>query len=164
MQADESTGGGPRSAYEIAKERAAHVLHFKIHRYGGLLPSARMAAIAEAAGLEISVAPYFDIIAAAAANFAAATPVAKWPAGFSDMTDTILAEPYEPDGQVLPPPLGPVWGLRLMRTSSLSMPLYSDHVGESSQVRYIKGGGYCLLVCMLVLLISIRICIRRRSP
>ncbi len=113
LQADESTGGGPRSAYEIARERAAHVLHFKIHRYGGLLPSARMAAIAEAAGLEISVAPYFDIIAAAAANLAAATPVAKWPAGFSDMTDTILAEPYEPEGQILPPPPGPGLGVEI---------------------------------------------------
>ena len=66
---------------------------YKIHRYGGLLPRRqRMSAIAEAAGLEISVAPYFDIIAAAAAHLAAATPIAKWPAGFSDMTDTILAE------------------------------------------------------------------------
>ena len=113
LQADESTGGGPRSAYEIARERAAHVLHFKIHRYGGLLPSARMAAIAEAAGLEISVAPYFDIIAAAAANFAAATPVAKWPAGFSDMTETILAEPYAPDGQILKPPSRPGLGVEI---------------------------------------------------
>ena len=113
LQADESTGGGPRSVYEIAKERAAHVLHFKIHRYGGLLPAKRMTAIAEAAGLEISVAPYFDIIAAAAAHFAAATPIAKWPAGFSDMTDTILAEPYEPDGQILKPPPGPGLGVAI---------------------------------------------------
>ena len=105
LQADELTAG-PRSVYEIAAGRAAHVLHFKIHRYGGLLPSARMAHIAEAAGLEISVAPYFDIYAAAAAHFAAATPVAKWPAGFSDMTDSILAEAYEPAGQILKPPSG----------------------------------------------------------
>ena len=113
VQADESTGGGPRSVYEIARERAAHVLHYKIHRYGGLLPCQRMSAIAEAAGLEISVAPYFDIIAAAAAHLAAATPIAKWPAGFSDMTDTILAEPYQPDGQILPPPPGPGLGVTI---------------------------------------------------
>ncbi len=112
LQADEATSG-PRSVFEIARERAAHVLHFKIHRYGGLLPSTRMAAIAEAAGLEISVAPYFDIIAAAAAHFAAATPIAKWPAGFSDMTDSILAEPYQPDGIVLKPPSGPGLGVEI---------------------------------------------------
>ena len=113
IQADESTGGGPRSVYEIARERAAHVLHYKIHRYGGLLPCQRMSAIAEAAGLEISVAPYFDIIAAAAAHLAAATPIAKWPAGFSDMTDSILAEPYAPEGQILAPPDGPGLGVAI---------------------------------------------------
>ena len=113
LQADESTGGGPRSVYEIARERAAHVLHYKIHRYGGLLPCQRMSAIAEAAGLEISVAPYFDIIAAAAAHLAAATPIAKWPAGFSDMTDTILDEPYQPEGEILKPPPGPGLGVAL---------------------------------------------------
>ena len=113
IQADESTGGGPRSAYEIAKERAAHVLHYKIHRYGGLLPCQRMSAIAEAAGLEISVAPYFDIAAAAAAHLASATPIAKWPAGFSDMTDTILAEPNEPDGQILKPLPSPGLGVAI---------------------------------------------------
>jgi len=113
IQADESTGGGPRSVYEIAKEGAAHVLHYKIHRYGGLLPCQRMSAIAEAAGLEVSVAPYFDVIAAAAAHLAAATPIARWPAGFSDMTDSILAEPYEPDGQILKPPPGPGRGVAM---------------------------------------------------
>ncbi|MDE2750278.1 MAG: hypothetical protein OXI34_15080 [Chloroflexota bacterium] len=113
IQADESTGGGPRSVYEIAKEGAAHVLHYKIHRYGGLLPCQRMSAIAEAAGLEVSVAPYFDVIAAAAAHLAAATPIARWPAGFSDMTDSILAEPYEPDGQILKPPPGPGLGVAI---------------------------------------------------
>ena len=112
LQADESTSG-PRSVYEIAAARAAHVLHFKIHRYGGLLPSVRMAHIAEAAGLEISVAPYFDIYAAAAAHFAAATPVAKWPAGFSDMQDSILAEAYQPQGQVLEPPSGAGLGVTI---------------------------------------------------
>ena len=105
LQADEATSG-PRSAYEIAERRAAHVLHYKVHKYGGLLKAQRMSAIAEAAGLEISIAPYFDIIAAAVAHLAVATPIAKWPAGFSDMTDTILAEPYQPDGQILKPPPG----------------------------------------------------------
>ena len=110
LQADEALTG-PRSAYEVAQQKAAHVFHFKIHKFGGLMQAARMAAIAEAAGIEISVAPYFDIIAAAAAHFAAATPVAKWPAGFSDMTDTILDEPLKPDGQVLAPPDGVGFGV-----------------------------------------------------
>ena len=113
IQADEATADGPRGVYEIARQRAAHVLHFKIHRYGGLLPAAKMAAVAEAAGLEISIAPYFDIIAAGAAQLATATPVAKWPAGFSDMTDTILAEAYEPEGAILKAPPGPGLGIEV---------------------------------------------------
>lgn len=112
LQADEALTD-PRSVYDIARQSAAHVLHFKIHKYGGLMQAKRMAAIAEAAGLEISVAPYFDVMAAAVAHFAVSTPIAKWPAGFSDMTDTILAEPYKPSGQVLKPPPGPGLGIRI---------------------------------------------------
>ena len=114
LQADESTLG-PRSIYEIARAGAAHVLHYKLEKYGGLLPGQKMNAIAEAAGLEISVAPYFDIMAAGAAHLAAATPIAKWPAGFSDMTDTLLAEPYEPapGAQVLEPPDKPGLGVEI---------------------------------------------------
>ena len=112
LQADELLTG-PRSAYEIAEARAAHVFHFKIHKYGGLLQAKRMAAIAEAAGLELSVAPYFDVLAAGACHLAASTPGVRWPAGFSDMTDTLLAEPFEPMGQVAEPPDGPGLGVEL---------------------------------------------------
>lgn len=105
LQADEATVDA-RSVFEIAERRAAHVLHYKLHRYGGLLPAQRMSAVAEAAGLEVSIAPYFDIMAAAAAHLAVATPIATWPAGFSDMTDSILAEPYQPEDQILKPPPG----------------------------------------------------------
>lgn len=110
IQADEAVTG-PRSVYEIATSKAAHVLHFKLQKYGGLLPAKRMAAIAEAAGLELSVAPYFDILAAAAAHFAVSTPGARWPAGFSDMEDTLLQETYAPKGQILAPPEGPGLGI-----------------------------------------------------
>lgn len=112
LQADELVTG-PRSVYEIARERAAHVLHFKIHKYGGLLQAKRMAAVAEAAGLEISVAPYFDVLAAAAAHFAASCPVARWPAGLSDMQDTLLTEPLLPVAQVAEPPERPGLGVEL---------------------------------------------------
>ncbi len=114
LQADENTLG-PRSIYEIAHAGAAHVLHYKLEKYGGLLPGHKMNAVAEAAGLEISVAPYFDIMAAGAAHLAASTRIAKWRAGFSDMTDTLLAEPYEPEpgAQVLEPLEAPGLGVAI---------------------------------------------------
>ena len=112
LQADELLTN-PRSVYEIARAQGAHVLHFKIHKYGGLLQAKRMAAVAEAAGLEISIAPYFDIMAAAAAHLAASTPNIRWPAGFSDMNDTFLVEPYLPNGQIMEPPSEPGLGVLL---------------------------------------------------
>jgi L-alanine-DL-glutamate epimerase-like enolase superfamily enzyme len=112
LQADEAVTS-PRSVYEIARARAAHVLHFKIHKFGGLLQAKRMASVGVAAGLELSVAPYFDILAAAATHFAAATPGVRWPAGASDMQDTLLAEPFEPVGQVMGPPQGPGLGVEV---------------------------------------------------
>ena len=112
LQADEAVST-PRSVYDIAQTRAAHVLHFKIEKFGGLLRAKRMAAVGEAAGLEISVAPYFDVMAAAAAHFAASTPNVKWPAGFSEMGDTLLTVPYEPLGQILDPPEGPGLGVEV---------------------------------------------------
>jgi muconate cycloisomerase len=112
LQADEALTG-PRSVYEIAQKRAAHVLHFKIFKYGGLLQAKRMAAIAEAAGLELSVGAYFDVLLAAMAHFAASTPNVKWPAGASDMVDTLLTEPLEPTGQIAEPPEGPGLGVEL---------------------------------------------------
>jgi len=110
LQADELLSD-PRSVYDIIKQRAAHALHFKLQKYGGLLQAKRMAAIAEAAGVKISVAPYFDIMAAAAAHLAVSTPNVGWPAGFSDMKDTLLTEALEPKGQILEPPQGPGLGV-----------------------------------------------------
>jgi muconate cycloisomerase len=112
LQADEALTG-PRSVFEIAESKAAHVLHFKIHKYGGLLQAKRMAAVAEAAGLGVSVAPYPDIDAAAAAHFAASAPNATWPAGASDMLDSVLIEPVEPTDQVLRPSDRPGLGVEL---------------------------------------------------
>ena len=112
LQADESVTN-PRSVHKISQSHAAHVLHFKIEKFGGLLQAKRMAAIGEAAGLELSVAPYFDIMAAAAAHFAVSTPNVKWPAGFSDMGDTLLSDPYLPVGQVLTPPDKPGLGVNI---------------------------------------------------
>ncbi len=66
-----------------------------------------MTAVAEAAGIELSVAPYFDVLVVAACHFGAATPTVKWPAGASEMQDTALQGPPVPQGQLMGPPDGP---------------------------------------------------------
>jgi L-alanine-DL-glutamate epimerase-like enolase superfamily enzyme len=112
LQCDEAVVD-PRSVYEIGRQQAGRVLHFKIHKFGGLLQAKRMDAVAEAAGLEISVAPYFDVLAAAAAHFAAASPNVRWPAGASDMEDTLLVEPFNPVGQLMIPNDRPGFGVAI---------------------------------------------------
>ncbi|MDQ7858041.1 MAG: enolase C-terminal domain-like protein [Armatimonadota bacterium] len=94
----------PEDAFQIARRRAAHVFHMKLHKFGGLLRAKRIAAVAEAAGIVLSVAPYTDIELAAAAHFAASTPNATWPAGFTPMHDSILSDPLEVIGQQVRPP------------------------------------------------------------
>jgi L-alanine-DL-glutamate epimerase-like enolase superfamily enzyme len=94
----------PEDAFQIARRRAAHVLHMKLHKFAGLLRAKRIAAVAEAAGISLSVAPYTDVELAAAAHFAASTPNATWPAGFTPMHDSILTDPIAPIGQRVRPP------------------------------------------------------------
>jgi L-alanine-DL-glutamate epimerase-like enolase superfamily enzyme len=114
LMADESLNT-PGDALEIARKGAAHVLHLKLHKFGGLLKAKRIAAVAEAAGMQVSVAPYTDIELAAAAHFAAAAPNATWPAGFTPMEDSILAEPIQATGQRVLPREGPGLGIELDR-------------------------------------------------
>ena len=114
LMADESLDT-PHDALTIARTGAARVLHLKLHKFGGLLKAKRIAAIAEAAEMQVSVAPYTDVELAAAAHFAASTPNALWPAGFTPMEDSILATPLEPVGQRVRPGDAPGLGVTLDR-------------------------------------------------
>ncbi|MFN8484259.1 MAG: enolase C-terminal domain-like protein [Anaerolineae bacterium] len=73
----------------------------------------KIAAIFEAAGLSLSVAIYYDLIAVAAAHIAAATPCVTWPSPHTYLADTILTEPFEPDGLLLRVPERPGFGVQL---------------------------------------------------
>ena len=63
--------------------------------------------------LELNLTSAFQGAKAAAAHMAASTPNAKWPAGASDMLDSILTEPVLPTGQVMEPPPGSGLGVEL---------------------------------------------------
>jgi L-Ala-D/L-Glu epimerase / N-acetyl-D-glutamate racemase len=103
----------PEDVIEIAQRRAGHVLHMKLHKFGGLLKAHRIASVAHAAGIVLSVAPYTDVELAAAAHFAAAMPHATWPAGYTPMEDSILTEPIVPTGQRVLPPDRPGFGVEI---------------------------------------------------
>jgi muconate cycloisomerase len=103
----------PKDAIDVVRHDAASIALMKITKHGGLLHVQKTAAIFEAAGLSLSVAIYFDVIAAVAAHVAAALPCVSWPSPFTDLRDTILREPYEPDGLLLKVPDGPGFGVDL---------------------------------------------------
>ena len=112
LQADELLTS-VNSSYELCKFSSIPVWHFKMQKYGGLTPLQKMAAVAESANIVFSVAPYPDLLSAAAAHFAAASRNATWPAGAARNDDTILDNRISPDGHVLRPPEGPGLGVDL---------------------------------------------------
>ena len=103
----------PQDAIELIRRKAASLALMKITKHGGLLHVWKIATVFEAAGLSLSIAIYFDFIAAVAAHCAAAFPCVRWPSPYTYLNDTLLKEPYEPQGLLLPVPEAPGWGVEL---------------------------------------------------
>lgn len=114
VMADESIHA-PDDAIEVVKRGAAQAALLKITKHGGLLNVLKIAHIAEAAGIDLSVAIYYDVIAAAAAHVAAALPAITWPSPATGMKETILTASIEPAGLLMPVPEGPGLGVDLDR-------------------------------------------------
>jgi L-alanine-DL-glutamate epimerase-like enolase superfamily enzyme len=112
VMADESIYG-PEDAIEVVKREAAQIALLKITKHGGILNVLKIAHIAEAAGIDLSVAIYYDIIAAAAAHIAVALPAVRWPSPPTGLHDTILTRSIEPTGLMMHVPEGPGWGVEL---------------------------------------------------
>ncbi|MFV9505681.1 MAG: mandelate racemase/muconate lactonizing enzyme family protein [Oscillochloridaceae bacterium umkhey_bin13] len=112
VMADESIYG-PEDAIEVVKREAAQIALLKITKHGGILNVLKIAHIAEAAGIDLSVAIYYDIIAVAAAHLAVALPAVRWPSPPTGLSDTILTASVEPTGLLMRVPEGPGWGVAL---------------------------------------------------
>jgi L-alanine-DL-glutamate epimerase-like enolase superfamily enzyme len=103
----------PEDAIEVVRRKAATLALMKITKHGGILNVQKIGAIFGAAGLSLSIAIYYDFIALAAAHLAAALPCVGWPSPYTYLQDTLLAEPFEPQGLHLPAPSGPGLGIDL---------------------------------------------------
>ena len=112
VMVDESLEG-PDSLIDIVTRGAAQAAFLKITKHGGILPTLKIAAIAEAAGIDCSLAIYYDVLAAAAAHLATALPAITWPSFVTRLADSILTEPIMPGGLTLRPPTGPGLGVTL---------------------------------------------------
>ncbi|MEX2356196.1 MAG: enolase C-terminal domain-like protein [Thermaerobacterales bacterium] len=103
----------PEDAIRVVQQRAASIALMKITKHGGILNVQKIAAVFESAGLILSAAIYYDVIAVAAAHIAAALPCVRWPSPVTDLHDTILTEPLNPEGLLLRVPEGPGFGVEL---------------------------------------------------
>lgn len=117
LMADESLHG-PASAFEVARLRGADVFAIKTEQSGGLLAAARVAAIADAAGIELYGGTMLEgpVGTIASAQLFASLPNLQWGTelfGPLLMTESILAEPLDyRDFQLILPP-GPGLGITL---------------------------------------------------
>jgi L-alanine-DL-glutamate epimerase-like enolase superfamily enzyme len=105
----------PQDAIEVVRHKAASIALMKITKHGGILNVQKIAAIFEAAGLTLSVAIYYDVIAAAAAHLAAAIPCVGWPSPYTYLNDTLLEQSLSPEGLLLRVPEKPGLGIALDR-------------------------------------------------
>ena len=112
IMADESIYP-PDDAIDVVRQQAATIALMKLAKHGGIGPVRRIGAIFEASGLQLSVAIYYDLIAAAAAHLAAALPAVTWPSPDTDMADSILATPLRVEGLVMHAPEAPGLGVDL---------------------------------------------------
>ncbi len=103
----------PADMLALVRQGAIHAAFLKIGKHGGLLRSAQIAHLAEIAGIELSVAVYYDVLAAVAAHAAVAFPAITWPSFVTRLADTVLVAPLVPDGLTLQVPTGPGWGVTL---------------------------------------------------
>ena len=91
IMADEAIYG-PEDAIEIVKEKAASLALLKISKHGGITSVVNIGSIFDAAGLGLSIAIYYDLIAMAAIHLACSLKAVRWPSPATALDDTILKD------------------------------------------------------------------------
>lgn len=109
---------GPESAFNIAREGGADVFAIKIEQNGGLFAAQRVAAIADAAGIELYGGTMLEaaVSTVAAAHLFAGFPQLQWGTelfGPLLITEEILTEPLDYSDFELTVPNGPGLGIAL---------------------------------------------------
>lgn len=100
-------------AIDVVREEAASLALMKITKHGGVSQVRDIAHVFDAANLGLSMAIYFDLIAAVASHLAAAFPCATWPSPFTHLEASILTDPPVPAGLHMNPSDDPGWGVDL---------------------------------------------------
>src|SRR5690606_21510404 len=109
---------GPESAFEIAKQHGADVFAIKIEQNGGLFAAQRVAAIADAAGIELYGGTMLEgaVSTIASAHLFASFAHLQWGTelfGPLLITEEILTQPLDYSDFALTVPRGPGLGIEL---------------------------------------------------
>ncbi|SAL77864.1 muconate/chloromuconate family cycloisomerase [Caballeronia telluris] len=109
---------GPESAFQIAKQEGADVFAIKIEQSGGLIAAQRVAAIADAAGIELYGGTMLEgaVSTIASAHLFASLPSLQWGTelfGPLLITEEILTQPLDYSDFGLTVPNGPGLGIEL---------------------------------------------------
>lgn len=109
---------GPESAFQIAKQEGADVFAIKIEQSGGLIAAQRVAAIADAAGIELYGGTMLEgaVSTIASAHLFASLPSLQWGTelfGPLLITEEILTQPLDYSDFGLTVPHGPGLGIEL---------------------------------------------------
>jgi muconate cycloisomerase len=109
---------GPQSAFDIAKNEGADVFAIKIEQSGGLFAAQRVAAIADAAGIELYGGTMLEgaVGTIASAHLFASIPNLQWGTelfGPLLITEEILVKPLDYSDFELTVPDGPGLGIEL---------------------------------------------------
>ncbi len=131
IMADEAIYAAP-DAIGVVRDEAASLALMKITKHGGVQQVRDIATIFEAANLGLSMAIYFDLIAAVASHLAAALPSVTWPSPFTYLDASILKQPPTPDGLTLNPSDAPGWGMELDLDQVARFSVASASYGKSN--------------------------------
>jgi len=134
MMADEAIYAA-HDAIDVVREEAASLALMKITKHGGVIQVRDISRIFHAANLGLSMAIYFDLIAAVASHLAAALPNVTWPSPFTHLDASILKNPPVPDGLSIRPVDAPGWGMELDETQMARYTVATKAYGKAVEGR-----------------------------
>jgi L-Ala-D/L-Glu epimerase len=102
IMADEAIYG-PIDAIDVIDNNSASLALMKISKHGGITSVNNIGSIFNSAGLGLSIAIYYDLIAVSAVHLACSLNAVRWPSPATDLVDTIIDNPLiEKDNMIYP--------------------------------------------------------------
>ena len=112
IMADEAIYG-PIDAIDVVENNSASLALMKISKHGGITSVNNIGSIFDSAGLGLSIAIYYDLIAVSAVHLACCLNAVRWPSPATDLEDTIIDNPLIEKNNMIYPNNKPGLGVDL---------------------------------------------------